>query len=84
MEETKFHVDAPMLKYRQSASNICCFSIFALAFDTINQIKADNAISKRIEESLTSQVGFRNRVYFENAVLKNQKIVKANRNYIIT
>ena len=46
------------------------------AFESINQINIENYISKRIEESLTSQVGFRNRIDFENAILKNQKRVK--------
>ena len=53
--------------------NSFCFSSLASAFESINQTKAENAISNRIEESLTSKVGFRNRIYFENAVLKKQR-----------
>ena len=49
VEEMKFHIDDPILKYCQSTSNSCCFSILASAFDTINQIKAASDISKRIE-----------------------------------
>ena len=33
----------------------------------------------RIEESLTIQVG--NRIYFDNAILKNQKIVKGEQKF---
>ena len=76
VDEMKFHIDAPMLKYRQYTPNICCFSSLESAFESVNQIKASNAISKRMEDSLTSQVGFRNYIDFANAVLKNQKIVK--------
>ena len=45
-------------------------------FESINKIKAANDISKRTGEALTSEVGFRNHIDFENAVLKNQKRVK--------
>ena len=48
MEEMKFHIDAPMLKYRQSTSNSCRFSSLVSAFDCINQTKAANDISKYI------------------------------------
>ena len=78
MQEIKFHIDAPMLKYCQITSNSCCFSILASDFDITNQVKSDNAISNRIEESLTNKVCFRICIYFANAVLKNQKIVKGN------
>ena len=74
VEEMKFHIDAPMLKYCQSTSNSCCFSSLESEFDSINQIKDANAISKRIEESLKSQVGFRNCIDLANTALKNQKI----------
>ena len=85
MEEMRFRIDAPMIKYNQSSSNSCCFSILASEFDSINQIKADNAISKFIEESFTNKVGFSNRIDFSNALLKNQKIgKKVNINHIIT
>ena len=73
VEEMKFHIDALMLKYFQITSNSSFQSSLASAFESINQIKADNAISKRIEESLTIQVGFWNHIDFANAVLKNQK-----------
>ena len=48
VEEMKFHIDAPMLKYRQNTLNSCCFSSLLSAFDSINQIKAFNDISKNI------------------------------------
>ena len=72
----RFNIDAPMLKYFQNTSNSCCFSSLSSAFKSTNKIKAANAISKRLEESLMSQVGFRNCIDFVNAVLKNQKMVK--------
>ena len=72
----KFQIDFTMLKYCQNKLNSCCFSSLASAFYSINQIKYANAISKRIEESLTSQVSLSNHIDFSNAVLKNQKIVK--------
>ena len=50
--------------------NICCFSSLASAFASIKQIKATNAISLRIEESLEIEVC--NRIDFENAILKNK------------
>ena len=43
------------------------------AFESINQTKSTNDISKCIEESLKSKFGFRNCIDFANAVLKNQK-----------
>ena len=50
MEEMKFHIDAPMLKYRQNISNSCCFISLASAFEIIDKIKASNYVSERIEE----------------------------------
>ena len=50
VEEMKFRIDSPMLKYHQNASNSCCVSSLESSFDSINQIKATNSISKRIEE----------------------------------
>ena len=73
VEEIKFHIDAPMIKYCQNTSNSCCFSSLVLAFGSINKIKAINAISERIEKSLTSQVGFRNRIDFASAVFFTKK-----------
>ena len=68
VEEISFNIDAPILKYRQNTSNSCCFVILASAFGSINQIKAETSISKGIEESLTSKVGFRNCVDFSNYI----------------
>ena len=64
-----------MLKYRKSTLNSCFLGILESYFYIINQIKAANYISKRMGESLTSQVSFRNPIDFENAFLKNEKIV---------
>ena len=75
----RFHIDVPMLKYFKRIPNSCCFSSLESYFDIIDKIKDANAISKCIEESFTSQVGFRNRIDFANAVLKNQKIVKGEK-----
>ena len=72
----KFHIDSPMLKYRQNASNSCRLIRLNPAFESINKIKSTNDISKRIEASLTSQVSFRYFIDSENDVLKIQKIVK--------
>ena len=72
----RFNIDAPMLKYRQNTSNSCCFGSLASYFEITNQTKAADYISKHIEESLTSQVGFRNIIDFGNSALKNQKRVK--------
>ena len=56
VEVMKLNVDAPMLQYRQNTLNCCCFSTLVSDFESINQNKDENIISKRIEESLTSQV----------------------------
>ena len=48
VEEIKFHINAPMLKYRQNSSNSCCFSNSESSFEIINQTKDSNAISKHI------------------------------------
>ena len=48
VEEMKFHIDIPMLKYYQNTPNSCCFSSLVSAFDSINNIKAYNDISNRI------------------------------------
>ena len=49
VEIFKFYNDAPILKYCRKSLNSCCFSILASAFASIEQTKADNAISLRIE-----------------------------------
>ena len=49
MEEIKFNIDAPMLKYRQSTLNSCCFSSLVSYFESTNQRKVENSISKCIE-----------------------------------
>ena len=48
VEEIKFHIDPPMLKYRQNSSKSCCFSSLVSAFEIINQTKAANDKSMRI------------------------------------
>ena len=70
-----------MLNYCQKSLNICCFSGLALSFYNIEQTKAYNAISLRIEESLKIEVG--NRIDFENAILKKKINLKANLNCTI-
>ena len=67
----KFHNDAPMLKYCQKSLKSCCFISLASDFSSIKKIKASNAISLHIEESLKSKVG--NRIDFANAMLKTEK-----------
>ena len=42
-------------------------------YESINQIKVANSISKRIEVSLTSQSSYWNPIDLANTVLKNQK-----------
>ena len=69
VEIFKFHNDAPMLKYCQNSLNRWCFSSLVSAFVGIKQIKADNAISLHIEESLKIKMG--NHIDFENAILRN-------------
>ena len=71
METFKFHNDAPILKYCQKSLNSCCFSSLESDFASINQNKATNDISLRIEESLKSEVG--NCINFANAIFKNEK-----------
>ena len=44
MENSKFHNDAPMLKYCQKSLNSCCFSRLASDFAIIEQTEATNAI----------------------------------------
>ena len=51
------------------------------SFASIEQIKASNAISLRIEESLNSKMG--NTIDIENTILKNEKKLKANKECII-
>ena len=48
VEEMKFHVDAPMIKYCQSTLNIYCFSSLMSDLNSINQIKDNNAITNCI------------------------------------
>ena len=66
VETFKFHNDAPILKYCQKSLNSCCFSTLESDFVSIKKIKATNAISLRIKESLMSKVG--NPIYFANAI----------------
>ena len=49
-EEMKFQIYGTMLKYHQNTSNSYFSSGSTSSFDSINQIKAVNYISKRIEE----------------------------------
>ena len=68
VEIIKFHNDAPMLKCCQKSLNRCFLSISAPAFASIEQTKATNVISLRIEESLKSKLGNRidfGKFYFE-------------------
>ena len=81
MEKNKFRSNAPMLKYFQNSLNSCCFISLASDFFSIEQTKADNDISLSIEESLKSEVG--NRIDFTNAILKNEKKLKADQECII-
>ena len=74
METFKFHNDTPILKYFQKSLNRCCFISLASDFVSIEQIKASDAISLRIEESLKSKVG--NLIDFASNILKNEKINK--------
>ena len=66
-----FHKDAPTLIFRQKSLNSCCFSSLASAFASIKQIKAAYAISLRINESLTSEVG--NGIHFAFEIMQNRK-----------
>ena len=63
-----------MLKYYHKSLNKCCFSILASKCFSIKKIKAANAISLRIEESMKSKVG--NHIDFANAILKNENKIK--------
>ena len=81
MENVKFYNDAPMLKYCEKLLNRCCFSILASAFGNIEQTKAVNAISLRIEEFLKSKMC--NHIDFDNAILKNENKLKVNQECII-
>ena len=51
--------------------NSCCFSSLASAFASINQIKAADAISLRIKESLKIEV--RNCIHFATDIMQNKK-----------
>ena len=81
VENFKFHNDAPMLKYLHNSLNCCCFSGLESDFYIIKQTKATNSIYLRIEESLKSKVG--NCIDFANAILKNEKSLKVNQEFII-
>ena len=48
VDEIKFHVNDPILKYRQNLSNSCCFNSLASAFKNINKAKAYNDTSRNI------------------------------------
>ena len=71
MESFKFQNDAPIFMYFHKSLNSCCLSSLESAFASINQNKADNAISLRIDESLEIEVG--NRIDFANDISKNKK-----------
>ena len=60
-----------MLKYCHKLLNSYCFNSLASAFSGIEQTKAVNSISLRIEEYLKIKMG--NRIDFANAILKNGK-----------
>ena len=49
VEEMRFHSKALMIKYRQNSLNSWFFRSLVSAFDNINQNKASNDISMRIE-----------------------------------
>ena len=70
-----------MLKYCQKSLNNCRFSSLVSAFASIEQTKASNAISLRMEESLNSEVG--NCIDIANYNLKNKRKLKANQEFII-
>ena len=78
---SNFHNDTPMLKYCQKSLNSCFFSSLVSALAIIEQTKDANAISLRIEESLNIEVG--NRIDSANTILKNEKYLKANQEFII-
>ena len=71
MENLKFNNDAPMLKYCKKSLDICFSSSLESKFASIEQTKAYNVISLRIEEFLNSEVV--NSIYFSNDILKNEK-----------
>ena len=79
VEEMKFHIKDPMLKYFQNSLNSCIFGSLSSSFDSINQTKSINAIAMCIEELLTNQVG--NCIDFANAILKTQKRVKGEKKF---
>ena len=74
VQSFKFHNDSPILKYCNESLNSRCFSILASSFDRIKKIKAANAISLRIEESLKKELV--NCIDFKNAILKNEERMK--------
>ena len=74
VESFKFQNYAPILKHCHKSLNRCCFSSLESAFASINNNKAANDISLRIEKSLESEVV--NRIGFANDILKNEKRYK--------
>ena len=72
-----FHKDAPTHIFRQKSLNSCCFSSLASAFASIKQFKAAHAISLRINESLTSEVG--NSIHFASEIMQKRKRKKVNK-----
>ena len=66
-----FHKDAPTLIFRQKSLNSFSFSCLASAIPSFKQIKSANAISLRINESLTSEVG--NRIHSASEIMQNRK-----------
>ena len=71
-----------MLKYFKKSLTRCCFSSLSSSFDSIEETKATNDISLRIEKPLKIKMG--NRIDFENSIFKNEEKLKAKQECIIS
>ena len=77
----QFHLAAPLMKYRQKATNSFCLSSLASAFRCINDNRAVLALVNRIEESLTlEKENCKNRIHFANAIMSNRRKIKGEQN----
>ena len=64
-ENVRFRTEAPLIKYHQNPSNICCLSSLASAFHCICDKRDVTALVNIIEESLTLLTEiFKSRIHF--------------------
>ena len=79
--KVQFHPAAPLIKYHQKLSNICCLSSLPPAFHIIGDNWDVNSLVNRIEESLTLQTEKnRNIIHFANVIMTKRMKIKGEHN----